>query len=84
MAQRLDESEPVPERLARFQLSEWGGDPSAATAAWGQACRQWLAGHPDKVLPHSADSLEVRQEVIRVRQELERAGVWDDHGPWRD
>jgi len=85
MAQRLDESEPVPERLARFVLSEgWPADVSEATAAWGAECRAWLEANPGRQLPHSDGPVEVRQEVIRLRAELLAGRDSDDHGPWRD
>ncbi len=72
MAKFRDDRDPVPERLARFVLSEWAGDMQASTAAWGAACRRWLADHPGRVLPFAEDPVEVRQEVIRVRMSARR------------
>jgi hypothetical protein len=86
VARWADDREAIPERLCRFVPGEWPGDLTAATAAWGQACRDWLAANPGRVLPHSAGPVEVRQEVVRLRAELSRPALDDPDasGPWRD
>jgi hypothetical protein len=84
VARFRDDHGGLPERLARFVLSEWPGDVSEATHAWGAACRAWLTANPGRVLPHSVDILEVRQETIRLRAELLRAAREDEDGSWHD
>ena len=90
-----EDSEPAPERLCRFVPGEWPGDLIEATAAWGEACREWLEANPGRMLPHSADPVEVRMEVVRLRQEAPagsgttwRSGWrrnWErEAGPWDD
>jgi hypothetical protein len=80
MARHARDRDAIPERLARYVASEWAGGPSE----WGAACRAWLQdpANAGRVLPHSADILEVRQETVRLlRQEQWRAGRDpDDHG----
>jgi hypothetical protein len=88
MAKWAGDRDPIPERLCRFVLGEWPGlDLSEATSRWGAECREWLMdpANEGRPLPHSADPVEVRQEVIRVRQELSRPALDDPaDGPWRD
>jgi hypothetical protein len=83
MARHARDRDAIPERLARYVASEWAAGPTA----WGAACRAGLQdpANAGRVLPHSADILEVRQETVRLlRQEQWRAAREDEHGPWRD
>jgi hypothetical protein len=72
VARWADDSDPIPERLARFVPSEWGEVNPAGE--WGRAAREWLAAHPGRRLPLAGDPVEVRQRVVELGEELWRAG----------
>jgi hypothetical protein len=54
----------VPERLQRFVMAEWDGDPSA----WGEECLRWLDNHPGRRLPFGPYGDRI--DVIRAVREL--------------
>lgn len=67
MAREIEHEPPIPEVLCRYVEAEWDGpDP---LADFGAAARAWLAANPGRELPFAADSVEVRQHVVRLRTE---------------
>ena len=68
MAQLRDDSDPVPESLARLVASEWPGASFAEQSGnWGRACQQWLADHPGRVLP-VGESGDIAEHIVAARQ----------------
>jgi hypothetical protein len=71
MARLADHDDPIPERLARFVVSEWPGEDPAGQ--WGAAAREWLDAHPDEVendgirLNGAWGPVEVLAETVRLR-----------------
>jgi hypothetical protein len=64
----------VPERLARFVLSEWPGScPHDALRQWQRACLAWLADEPDRRalrFGEYGDCIDVLREVGPLRRQL--------------
>jgi hypothetical protein len=88
---RKPESPPVPEKLARFAVSEWPG-LGCEDAVWAWAAEretwalahpvEWPPGYPSTVLGDKLDRLKARREAWLMtccREEPEEA---NGHGDW--